>query len=147
MYNKVITIGRLTRDIDFKTLPNGMALAKSAIATSYKHKSQNGEQKEEVCYLDFTMFGRSAEIAKQYLRKGSKVMLEGRLVFETWVGQDGANRSKHSLNVDTMKMLDSKAETMGTSFPPTTTSESITTSTIQNDNIPVTDINEDEIPF
>ncbi len=111
MYNKVITIGNLTRDIEFKILPSGTALAKSAVATSYKYKSQNGEQKEEVCFLDFTMFGRSAEIANQYLKKGSKVMLEGRLVLERWVGQDGGNRSKHSLNVDNMKMLGDKSAT------------------------------------
>ena len=110
MYNKVITIGNLTRDIELKHLPSGTALAKSAIATSHKYKSQTGEQKEEVCFLDFTMFGRSAEIAQQYLKKGSKVMLEGRLVLERWVGQDGNNRSKHSLNVDNMKMLGGREE-------------------------------------
>ena len=56
------------------------------------------------------MFGRSAEVANQYLRKGSKVLLEGRLVFEQWTAQDGTNRSKHALRVDTMKMLDSKSD-------------------------------------
>ena len=110
MYSKVITIGYLTRPIEVKYLPNGGAIAKSAIATSHKYKTQSGEQKEEVCFLDFSMFGRSAEIAQQYLKKGSKVMLEGRLVLEKWVGKDGNNRSKHSLRVEAMKMLDTKAE-------------------------------------
>ncbi len=103
-------VGNLTRDIELRYMPNGAALAKSAIATSHKYKSQTGEQKEEVCFLDFNIFGRSAEVANQYLRKGSKVLLEGRLVLEQWTGQDGSNRSKHSLRVDTMKMLDTKAE-------------------------------------
>ncbi|QKF83152.1 single-stranded DNA-binding protein [Halarcobacter ebronensis] len=110
MYNKVVMIGNLTRDIELRYMPNGSALAKSAIATSHRYKTNTGEQKEEVCFLDFNIFGRSAEIANQYLRKGSKVLLEGRLVFEQWTAQDGSNRSKHALRVDTMKMLDTKAD-------------------------------------
>lgn len=110
MYNKVVLVGNLTRDIELRYLPSGSALASSAIATSYKYKTQTGEQKDEVCFLDFNIFGRSAEIANQYLRKGSKVLLEGRLVFEQWTAQDGTNRSKHALRVDTMKMLDNKQD-------------------------------------
>lgn len=82
MYNKVIFVGNLTRDIELKHLPSGSAVAKSSIASSYRYKAQNGEQKEEVCFLEFTVFGRYAEVANQYLKKGSKVLLEGRLVFE-----------------------------------------------------------------
>ncbi|MGA1932917.1 single-stranded DNA-binding protein [Arcobacter sp. YIC-464] len=112
MYNKVIMVGNLTRDIELRYLPSGAAIAKSAIATSYKYKTSTGEQKDEVCFLDFNIFGRSAEVANQYLRKGSKVLLEGRLVFEQWTAQDGSNRNRHSLRVDTMKMLDSKGDSM-----------------------------------
>ena len=67
MYNKVIMVGNLTRDIELRYLPSGSAIAKSAIATSYKYKSTTGEQKDEVCFLDFNIFGRSAEVANQYL--------------------------------------------------------------------------------
>lgn len=112
MYNKVMMLGNLTRDIELRYLPSGSAIAKSAIATSYKYKSSTGEQKDEVCFLDFNIFGRSAEVANQYLKKGSKVLLEGRLVFEQWTAQDGSTRSRHSLRVDTMKMLDSKSDSM-----------------------------------
>ncbi len=108
MYNKVVMIGNLTRDIELRYLPSGSAIAKGAIATSFKYKTSTGEQKDEVCFLDFNIFGRSAEVANQYLRKGSKVLLEGRLVFEQWTAQDGSTRSRHSLRVETMKMLDSK---------------------------------------
>ena len=110
MYNKVIMVGRLTKDIELRYLPSGAALAKSTIASSHSYKTQSGEKKEEACFLDFNMFNRSAEIANQYLRKGSKVLLEGRLVLEQWTAQDGTNRSKHSLRVDNMTMLDSKAD-------------------------------------
>jgi len=110
MYNKVIMVGNLTRDIELRYLPSGAAVAKGAIATSYSYKTSAGEKKDEVCFLDFNIFNRSAEVANQYLRKGSKVLLEGRLVLEQWTAQDGTNRSKHSLRVDNMKMLDSKAD-------------------------------------
>ena len=107
MYNKTIMVGNLTRDIELKYLPSGSAVAKSSIASSYKYKSQTGEQKEEVC------FGRSAEVANQYLKKGSKVLLEGRLVLEQWTAQDGSSRSRHSLRVEEMKMLDTKPSSDG----------------------------------
>jgi single-strand DNA-binding protein len=112
MFNKLIMVGNLTRDIELKYVTSGAAIAKSAIATSYKYKSTTGEQKDEVCFLDFSIFGRSAEVANQYLRKGSKVLLEGRLIFEQWTDSHGATRSKHSLRVDTLKMLDSKNESI-----------------------------------
>lgn len=82
MYNKSIMVGNLTKDVELKYTPSGLAIGKSSIASSYKYKGQDGAQKEEVCFLEFTMMGRQAEIANQYLRKGSKVLLEGRLVFE-----------------------------------------------------------------
>ena len=109
MYNKTIMLGNLTRDIDLKYLSNGSAVAKSSIATSYKYKAQDGSQKEEVCFLEFTIFGKMGEVANQYLHKGSKVLLEGRLILEQWNAQDGTQRSRHSLRVDEMKMLDSKS--------------------------------------
>jgi single-strand DNA-binding protein len=112
MYNKVIMVGNLTRDIELRYLPSGSAIAKSAIATSYKYKTQTGEPKEEVCFLEFTVFGKGAEILNQYVRKGSKVLLEGRLIFEQWQTNDGNNRNRHTLRVDEFKFLDSKADSM-----------------------------------
>ncbi|KIM06061.1 MAG: hypothetical protein KN64_00725 [Sulfurovum sp. AS07-7] len=105
MLNTVIIIGSLTRDIELQYTQDGAAIAKSTIATFYKHKTQDSKQKKEVCFLDFTMFGKIAEVANQHLRKGSKVLLEGRLILEQWKGTDGQNRSKHSLRVENMKML------------------------------------------
>ena len=109
MYNKVVLVGNLTRDIELRYSQAGMAIAKSAIATSRKFTS-NGEKKEEVMFVDITFFGRSAEVANQYLRKGSKCLIEGRLQFDQWVDQNGGKRSKHGVAVETMQMLDSKPE-------------------------------------
>jgi single-strand DNA-binding protein len=109
MFNKVVLVGNLTRDIELRYSQAGMAISKTAIATSRKFTS-NGEKKEEVMFIDITFFGRSAEIANQYLRKGSKILVEGRLTFEQWVDQNGGKRSKHSVTVENMQMLDSKAD-------------------------------------
>ena len=108
MFNKLILVGNLTRDIELKyTSGSNTALAKTAIATTRKFTA-NGEKKEEVCFVDVTFFGRSAEIANQYLRKGSKCLIEGRLMFEQWTDKEGQKRSKHSVTVESMQMLDSK---------------------------------------
>jgi single-strand DNA-binding protein len=107
MYNKVILVGNLTRDIELRYSQSGMGIANTAIATSRKFTS-NGEKKEEVCFVDITFFARSAEVANQYLRKGSKILVEGRLNFDQWVDQNGQKRSKHSVVVETMQMLGSK---------------------------------------
>jgi len=109
MFNKIILVGNLTRDIELRYAQSGSAIANTAIATSRKF-TQNGERKEEVCFVDITFFGRSAEVANQYLRRGSKILVEGRLKFDQWVAQDGSKRSKHSVIVETMQMLDSKAD-------------------------------------
>ena len=115
MYNKIILVGNLTRDIELKYTQSNMAIAKSAIATSRKFKSNTGEQKEEVCFVDITFFGRSAEVANQFLHKGSKILVEGKLVFDQWTDQQGQKRSKHGVTVDIMQMLDSKADNPNTS--------------------------------
>ena len=157
MYNKVVVLGFLSRDIELQYLPSGSAIAKSAIATSYKYKNQSGQQKDEVCFLDFNIFGRSAEIANQYLRKGSKVLLEGRLVFEQWTAQDGSTRSRHSLRVEAMKMLDSKSSSENTGYnpahQPSGHSDTVEANhdyqnlPAMNRDIPEIDIDCDSIPF
>ena len=109
MFNKVIAVGNLTRDIELKYLPTGSAIAKSAIATSYKYKSTTGEQKDEVCFIDFKIYGKDAENAKKFIKKGSKVLLEGRLVFEEWTDRSsGQSRNRHIFRVELIKYLDSK---------------------------------------
>lgn len=108
MYNKIVLVGNLTRDVEIRYSQGGLAIAKTGIATSRKF-TVNGEKKEEVCFVDITFFGRSGEVANQYLRKGSKVLIEGRLSFDQWNDQEGKKHSKHGVVVETMQMLDSKS--------------------------------------
>ena len=166
MYNKVILAGNLARDIEIRYTQGGSAIGKTAIATNRKYKSQTGEQKEEVMFIDLTFFGRTAEIANQYLRKGSKVLVDGRLTLEQWTAQDGSKRSKHSITVENLQMLGSRDEmgaeggyqqnampsdnyagsTPGYNNAPAQP-QSAPQQQQQTNNIPEIDISEDEIPF
>jgi len=112
MYNKVVLVGNLARDVEIRYSQSGSAIGNVGIATNRKWKSQTGEQKEEVMFIDLTFFGRTAEIANQYLRKGSKVLVDGRLTLQQWTAQDGSKRSKHVVTVESLQMLDSKADSM-----------------------------------
>lgn len=113
MFNRIILVGHLTRDIELRYTPSGAAIGKSAIAVTRKY-STNGEKREEICFVDITFFGKSAEIANQYLTKGSKLLVEGRLKFDQWQDNNGQNRSKHSIAVESMEMLgDAKQNNQG----------------------------------
>lgn len=111
--NKVILLGRLVRDIDLRYTQSGAAIGSSGIAVTRKY-TLNGEKREETCFIDITFFGKSAEIANQYLNKGSKLLIEGRLKFDQWTDNNGQNRSKHSIAVESMEMLgDAKQNNQG----------------------------------
>ncbi|AII15011.1 single-stranded DNA binding protein [Campylobacter iguaniorum] len=105
MFNKVVLVGNLTRDIELRYAQSGSAIGNTAIAVTRKFSGANGEKREETCFIDITFFGRQAEIANQYLSKGSKVLVEGRLKLDQWQDQSGNARSKHSITVENMEML------------------------------------------
>ena len=92
---------------------SGIALATIGLASNRRYKRQDGTQTEDVCFVDVTFFGRTAEVANQYLRKGSKILVEGRLNYESWTDQQGNKRSKHTIIGETMEMLDTKQQSDG----------------------------------
>ena len=110
MFNKVVLVGNLTRDIELRYTTSGVAIGNSSIAVTRKITS-NGERRDETCFIDISFFGKSAEIANQYLNKGSKLLIEGRLKFDQWTDNNGQNRSKHSIAVESMEMLGSNNQT------------------------------------
>ncbi|EAJ0347788.1 single-stranded DNA-binding protein [Campylobacter lari] len=110
MFNKVVLVGNLTRDIEMRYAPSGSAIGSSAIAVTRRFSTNTGEKREETCFIDISFFGRTAEIANQYLNKGSKILIEGRLRFEQWSDQNGQNRSKHSIQVENLEMLGSTVQ-------------------------------------
>jgi len=145
MYNRVILVGNLTRDVELKYTPNGMAIAKFGLATNRSYKDNTtGELKQEVMFIDITVFGRSAEVANQYLKKGKKVLVEGRLVLDQWVDSSGQKRSKHSIVADKIQFMDPKESSDNINQSYNTQPQQPVQ---QKNNIPSIDIDDDEIPF
>ncbi|MEM6689934.1 MAG: single-stranded DNA-binding protein [Planctomycetota bacterium] len=108
-YNRVVLVGNITRDIELRYTPGGMAVADIAIAVNERRKNQSGDWVDEVSFIDITLFGRTAEVASEYLGKGSPILVEGRLKQDRWE-QDGQKRSKLKVICDRMQMLGTRAE-------------------------------------
>lgn len=96
-FNRVILMGNLTRDPQLKYLPNNTAVCEFGMAMNRRYRDRDGNQQEEVCFVDVAAFGRPAETINQYMSKGRQLMVEGRLKFDSWTSQDGGKRSKLSV--------------------------------------------------
>ena len=105
MLNKVILIGRLGRDPEVRYMPNGEAVCNFSVATSESWKDQSGQRQEKTEWHNITMYRKLAEIAGQYLTKGSQVYLEGKIQSRKYQGKDGIERTAYDIIVNEMKML------------------------------------------
>jgi single-strand DNA-binding protein len=105
-YNRTILMGHLTRDIELRYAPSGVAVANFGLAVNRRFK-QGEDLKEEVCFIDIVAFGKQAETVSQYLAKGSAALVEGRLKLESWE-TDGQKRSKHVVVAEQVTFLDKK---------------------------------------
>jgi single-strand DNA-binding protein len=103
-FNRVILMGNLTRDIEVRYTTSGMAIGDTGIAVNDRRKNQAGEWVDEPTFVDIKFFGRTAEIASEYLSKGSPIHIEGHLKLDTWE-KDGQKRSKLYVIVDRMQLL------------------------------------------
>jgi len=105
-YNKVFLLGNLTRDPEVRYTPKGSAVADLGIAVNRQYTLDSGEKREEVTFVDVTFWGRTAEVAGEYLKKGRSVFIEGRLQLDTWDDkQSGQKRSKLKVIGEMMQML------------------------------------------
>src|ERR1700761_5458686 len=104
--NKVLLIGTLTRDPEIRFTPKGAAVGDLSIAINDSYKAQDGTTKETVTYVDIEVWGRQAEMCKQYLAKGRPVFIEGQLKLDQWE-QDGQKRSKLKVRADRVQFLGS----------------------------------------
>ncbi|HUS40529.1 MAG: single-stranded DNA-binding protein [Pirellulales bacterium] len=112
-YNRVILMGRLTRDPDLRYTPNGTAVAEFGLAVNDRRKdSQSGEWIEDTQFIDITMWARQAEIAAEYLAKGSPIFLEGRLKFDSWE-KEGQKHSKLRVVAERMQFIGPRGERSG----------------------------------
>lgn len=111
--NKVQLIGNLTRDPEMRQIPGGSTVASFGIATNFRWKDQEGNQQEKTEFHNIVAWRKLAEICGQYLKKGSKVYVEGRLQTRDWEGEDGVKRYRTEIVADNMIMLDKKGGTGG----------------------------------
>lgn len=140
--NKVFLMGNLTRDPEIRYTPAGLAVASFGIAINSAWTAKTGEQKEEVCFVDISIFGRRAEVIGEYFSKGSPIFIEGRLQLNQWETKDGQKRSTLRVVADNFQFIggpakrpsDGTVSKEGTS--PDRTPEDVNL-----------DINNEEIPF
>jgi single-strand DNA-binding protein len=115
--NRVQLIGNLTRDPELRQIPGGQTVASFSIATNFSWTDSSGQRQEKAEYHNVVVWRKLAEIAGQYLRKGSKVFVEGRLQTREWEGDDGVKRYRTEIVVDNMIMLDRKGDMAGGGAP------------------------------
>lgn len=112
-FNKVIMLGNLTRDPQLSYLPSQTPVVDFGLATNRKWRDASGQDREDVCFIDCRAFGKMAETISKYCKKGRPLMVEGRLSFDQWEGQDGTKRSKHRITVETFTFVDGGSGTQG----------------------------------
>lgn len=111
-YNRVILVGNLTRNPELRALQSGTSLANIGLAVNDRKRSQNGDWVEETSFFDVEIWGRSAEIVRDYTRKGSSILVEGKLKQDVWE-QDGQKRSKIKIVAERVVLLSSNAAGQG----------------------------------
>lgn len=105
-FNQVTLLGNLTRDVETRIAPSGTAIASTGLAMNRKWKDAQGNQKEEVCFVDITAFGATADVMSKYAAKGDLLMVSGRLKLDTWEDKNGGGkRSKHTVVVESLQLM------------------------------------------
>lgn len=112
-YNKIIMIGNLTRDPQMSYLPSNTPVVEFGLASNRRWKGQDGQQREDTCFVDCRAYGRQAETINQYTAKGRQILVEGRLQFDRWQDKEGQTRSKHRIIVENFQFLDSRPAGQG----------------------------------
>jgi single-strand DNA-binding protein len=103
--NKVVLMGNLTRPPEVKTLPSGNSVCEFGLAINRKFTTRDGDEREEVTYVELSCFGRGGEVIKQYCDKGSPLFVEGRLRYDSWQNDKGEKRNRLSVIVDNFQLL------------------------------------------
>lgn len=120
MYHTIIIVGNLGKDPEMRYTPSGQAVTSFSVATNRQYTSSSGEQVKETIWFRVSAWGKQAETCNQYLKKGSKVLVEGRLTPDAasggpriWTGQDGSPRASYEVTANTVRFLSSRGEGEG----------------------------------
>jgi len=117
-FNRVMLMGNLTRNPELKYTPSGSAVADLGLAVNESFKNKAGETIEQTCFVDVVAWGRQAETAAEYLKKGSPVFVEGRLQFDQWESQQGEKRSKLRVRAERVQFLSAGGGSVDTASDP-----------------------------
>ena len=112
-FNRVFLMGNLTRDPELRYTPSNTPVLTVGLAVNRRWRNQQGENQEEVTFVDCDAFGRTAEVISQYLKKGRPIFIEGRLKLDQWQDKDGGNRSKLKVVIESFEFVDSRNEADG----------------------------------
>lgn len=151
--NRATILGNSTRDVDFRTTPNGRSVASFAVATNRRwNDKETGETKDEVQFHEIVVWGKLAEIARQVVSKGTKVYIEGRLQTRSWEGQDGVKRERTEIIADNIISLSPRSNYSGNTSDDTYQGKETPAKPAggkkEDKGSPIEDeINLDEIPF
>tara|TARA_R110000851_G_scaffold213973_1_gene366591 strand:- start:24 stop:449 length:426 start_codon:yes stop_codon:yes gene_type:complete len=140
--NNISIIGRIGKEIELKFLPSGSAIANFSIAINQDYKKQDGTKVEKTSWFDITAFGKTAENVNQFFHKGSMIGISGELEQQTWTAQDGTNKSKVIIKLQSFTFIDKKQDNQQTQQQ-----QPYTTPQQQQNNIPIIDVDSEEIPF
>ncbi len=145
--NKALIIGNLTRDPELKSLPSGTQVATFSVATNRVWKDKEGAKKEDTDYHNIVVFGRQGETAAQYLKKGSSVLIEGRIQTRSWEGQDGVKKYRTEIVADRVQFGPRRDGDFGGGSAPKADSGKGKKEELDTIEYPDEDINADDIPF
>lgn len=142
--NKAFIIGNLTRDPESRSLPSGMPVVSFGVATNRIWKNQQGQNQQDAQFHNIVVFGKLADLASQYLKKGSLVFVEGRIQTRNWDAQDGSKKNRTEIVAERIQFGPRRVESQGVSQKQKPESATEELETIE---YPEEDINPEEIPF
>lgn len=144
--NKALVIGNLTRDPELRSLPSGIQVTSFSVATNRVWKDKAGAKQEATDYHNIVVFGRQAETVNQYLRKGSSVLVEGRLQTRSWDGTDGKKNYRTEIVADRVQFGPRPAGA-GAAAPAAAKEDTQEAPPVETIDYPTEDVNLDDIPF
>jgi len=145
--NKVFIIGNLTRDPELRSLPSGSSVTSFGVATNRVWKNPQGEKQEDTQFHNIVVFGKQADLVAQYLKKGSSVLIEGRIQTRTWNAQDGSKRNKTEIVAERVQFGPRRTGAGGGGSGEAAEGPAKKTEELETIQYPEEDINPEEIPF
>ena len=143
--NKVLLMGRLTREPEMRSTPSGKTVCQFGLAVNRIYNNSNGERQEETTFVDVEAWGRQAETISKYVTKGNPLFIEGRLKLDTWENKEGEKRSRMKVVLENMQLISQRGEGGGysqsDSAPPARESSPASASTSKSEDI------EEDVPF